>query len=154
MLPDDVFRERLEQTLMGLEAWAESTRDVASVNISASPHYWRMAVVPETEGACPFELLLKSTQTFGLKLGEEVYENERIEDFSIFSKIVHAVADGQVALVEIFNAQTELLLGLATKVVLSDGTTWMRERRVTPRPMPALEILEERRDRWYLPYRR
>ena len=47
MLPDDVFRDRLEATLVEVEAWATRTRDCASIDVMASPRYWRMVVLPQ-----------------------------------------------------------------------------------------------------------
>ena len=48
MLPDDVFRDRLEQTLVEIEAWARKTRDCATIDVGASQQYWRHA------GSSPF----------------------------------------------------------------------------------------------------
>ncbi len=154
MLPDDVFRDRLEETLVGLEAWAGETRDCAAIDIAASPRYWRMAVLPTAEGACPFELMLKSDQTFSLKLGDEVYEDRPIERFDLFLGLARAIAAGGVDRIGTFNALTEILVGIETRVTLQSGWEWIGARSLLPHPLPALEAAEERRTHRYLPYRR
>jgi hypothetical protein len=154
MLPDDVFRHRLEETLVALEAWAGDTRDCAAIDISASPRYWHMSVAPQADGTCPFELMLQSDQTFTLKLVDEVYEDRPIERFDLFLGLVEAIAAGAVDRIETFNAQTEIPLGVEMRVELAPGWDWIGAHRVTPRPVRALEAEEERRTHRFLPYRR
>lgn len=84
MLPNDVFRDRLERTLIDLEAWAKATADCAEIGIAASERYWRMVVVPNADLACPFELMIKSDQKFGLKLAAETYDDRPIERLDLF----------------------------------------------------------------------
>jgi hypothetical protein len=154
MLPDDVYRDLLERTLVELEAWANAIGDCAGVDIAASQHYWRIAVAQKIEGACPFELMIKADQTFTLKLAGEVYEDKPIDRFDFFLKLIDAVAAGRVERIETRNAQTGVRLAIATRVELADGWDWIGERRVTPQRMPALEADEERRAHRFLPYRR
>jgi hypothetical protein len=154
MLPDDVYRDRLEQTLVELEAWASPIHDCADVDIAASQRYWRISVAPKIEAACPFELMIKADQTFTLRLAGEVYEDRPVDRFDFFLKLVDAIAAGHVDRIETRNAQTGVLLAIETRVELKAGWDWIGERRVTPRRMPALEAEEERRAHRFLPYRR
>jgi hypothetical protein len=54
MLPDDVFRDRLEQTLVEVEKSVTGMRDCAAVDVTASPRYWSVVVLPFLAPACPF----------------------------------------------------------------------------------------------------
>ena len=154
MLSDDVFRDRLEQTLVDLEAWASGMRDCAEVEITASPHFWRMSVAPHIAGACPFELMINSNQTFSLRLASEVYENRPLDRFDFFLKLVNAIADGRVERTKTRNALTGVLLAIGVRVEIEDGWDWIGARRVTPEPLPALEAEEIRSTHRFLPYRR
>jgi hypothetical protein len=154
MLSDDVFRDRLEQTLVDLETWASGIHDCAGVDIAASQHYWRMSVAPHMAGGCPFELMIKSDQTFNLMLDNEVYEDRPLDRFDFFVKLVSAIVDGRVERTETRNALTGVLLGIEMRVEIEDGWDWTGARRVTPAPLPALEADEVRCTHRFLPYRR
>jgi hypothetical protein len=154
MLPDDVFRERLEQTLIGLEKWAQETRNCAEIEIIASDRYWRMDVRPSFPGACPFELLINSSQTFDLSLDGEVYENRPIENFDLFLKIANSIAAGRVEQIETRNALTGIPIAIAMRVELTDGFDWIGFRTVLKRARHLLEQDEVRRAFRYLPYGR
>jgi hypothetical protein len=140
MLPDDVFRDRLEPTLVDLEAWANGMRDCAKIDITASQRYWRLSATPHIAGGCPFELLIKSDQTFDLRLANEVYEDRPLDRFDFLVRLV--------------NALTGVLLGIGTRVEIEDGWDWTGDRRITPTPLPALEADEVRRTHRFLPYQR
>ena len=150
MLPDDVFRERLEQTLVELEAWAEKIRDCADADVDASQRHWRMSVVPYLPGACPFELLIKADQTFSLNIAGEFYEDKPLDRFDFFIKLVTAIADGRVERIETYSAPTGMLLGIAMRVEIEDGWDWIGSREVTRRRIPLLESEVERSARRYL----
>jgi hypothetical protein len=154
MLPDDVFRDRLERTLVDLEAWADGMRDCAEIDIAASPRYWRMSVAPHIAGGCPFELMINSDQTFDLRLASEVYENKPLDRFDFFVKLANAIAAGRVERNETRNALTGVLLAIGMRVEIQDGWDWTGVRRVTPVPLPALEADEERSTHRFLSYRR
>jgi hypothetical protein len=154
MLPNDVFRERLEQTLVDLEAWAQGNQDCADIEIAASERYWKMAVVPHFPRACAFELLIDADQTFGLMLQNEVYENRPIERFDLFPKLVTAIAAGRVERIETLNALTDLLLAIEMRVELADGWDWIGSRYLPVPSLSALKADEERRTYRFLPYRR
>ena len=154
MLSDDVFRDNLERTLVDLEAWSDAMRDCASIDIAASPRYWRLSVAPFIAGACPFDLMIKSDQTFDLRLAHEVYEDNPIEKFDIFLMLAAAIAAGSIDKIETHNADTGALLAIETRVGLAPGWDWIGERRIAPRLTPAIEPPEERRTHRFLPYRR
>jgi hypothetical protein len=154
MLPDDVFRERLEQTLIGLEKWAKETRDCANIEIIASDRYWRIDVRPSFPGTCPFELLINANQTFDLSLDGEVYESRRIENFGLFLKVAESVTAGRIERIETRNALTSILIAIAMRIELADGFDWIGSRTVLKRARHLLEQDEVRRAFQYLPYRR
>jgi hypothetical protein len=154
MLPNDVFRERLEQTLVELEAWAKGKRDCADIEIAASERYWKMAVVPHFPRACAFELLIDADQTFGLMLQEEIYEKRSIQRFDLFPTLVTAIAAGRVERIETRNSLTDLLLAVEMRVELADGWDWIGRRYLPVRSLSALKADEERRTYRFLPYRR
>jgi hypothetical protein len=149
MLPDDVFRARLEQTLVEIEAWAGKTRDCATIDVGASQKYWGMLVIPHFHMACPFELIIKSGQKFSLKLADEAYEDRPVEHFDLFPALARAIEAGHVERIEIFDAATDTLVGITTRVALAPGWDWIGERRIAP-PVDA----EECRTQRFLSYRR
>jgi hypothetical protein len=154
MLPDDVFRERLEQTLIELEAWAAEMRDCADIEISASEKYWRMSVQPHFPNACPFELLIHRNQTFDLALGGQHFENKPIERFDLFLKLVKAISAGRVDRIETRNTLTGVLIAIAMRVEITEGWDWLGHHTVLKRSLHALEQSEERQTFPFLPYRR
>ncbi len=149
MLPDDVFRNHLEQTLVDIEAWAEKARDCAAIDITASQKYWRMVVLPYLTSACPFELLINSDQHFSLKLANEVYENRPVERFDLFPSLARATEAGRAERIETFTATTDTRVAIATRVELAPGWDWIGERRLA-----SLGGAEECRTHRFLPYRR
>lgn len=149
MLSDDVFRDRLEQTLVDIEAWAAGIRDCADVGIAASERYWRIVVVPGEDLACAFELLVKADQTFDLRLAAETYEDRPIERMDLFPALVRAIEAGHVDKIEMYNVMTAALAGITMRVELKPGWDWIGQRRIAPSG-PA----EEWRTRRFLPYRR
>lgn len=149
MLPDDVFRDRLERTLVEVEAIVSKMRDCASVNVSATPRYWRVTVVPFFASACPFELMIKSDQKFNLKLASEVFENRPVDHFELFPHLIRAIDEGHVEKISKFDVTTGALVAVEMRVALGPGWEWSGERRIAP-PTPS----EEWRTHRYLAYRR
>jgi hypothetical protein len=113
-----------------------------------------MTVTPEMPGAAPFQLLLAASQRFSLKIGGEIYDDKPIDRFDFFPMLVRAIRDGRVARIETFNALTEALETIETRVELEDGWAWVGERRVGQRASRRLESAQERRTARFLPYRR
>jgi len=149
MLPDDVFRDRLEQTLVEVEKSIANMRNCAAVDVSASPRYWSVVVLPFLAAACPFELIIKADQKFSLKLAGEAFENRPVESFELFPHLVRAVEAGHVEKISKFDAMTETLVAIEMRVELERGWDWLGERRIRP-TTPA----EEWRTHRYLAYRR
>lgn len=154
MLPDDAFREQLEQTLIDLEAWAREMRDCADIEITASEQYWRMSVRPHFPNACPFELLIHRNQTFDLGLGGQHYEKKPVERWDLFLKLAQAIAAGRVDRIETRNALTGVLIAIAMRVEIAEGWNWLGRHTVLKRSLNALEQSEERQTFRFLPYRR
>jgi hypothetical protein len=152
MLPDDVYRDRLEKTLVELETWANGINDSADIAITASDRYWRMAVSPFLPGACPFELLIKAGQTFDIALAGEVYENKPVERFDLFPELVTAIAAGRVERIITRNTLTAIPIDVATRVELAPGLDWIAGRNVLKHFARQLEADEERQTRRFLPY--
>ncbi len=153
-LPDDVFRERLAETIAALEAWAAANRDCADIEMSNGIDYWRIRALPRMVGACPFELLFRTNQTFSLNLASEVYEDRRIDRFDFFVMFVRAVARGDVDRIETLSAQTGAREMIEMRVSLEDGWAWIGERRVSARAQRKLDGTETRKVRRFLSYRR
>jgi hypothetical protein len=149
MLPDDVFRDRLEQTLVEIEKSVAKMRDYAAVDVAASPRYWRVVVLPFFAAACPMDLMIKADQTFSLKLAGEAFEDRPVEHFELFPHLVRAIEAGHVEKISKHDAMTDALVAIEMRVALGPGWDWLGERRIAP-----VTSAEEWRTHRYLAYRR
>lgn len=149
MLPDDVFRDRLEKTLVEIETSVARMRDYAAVDVTATPSYWRVVVLPVVPEACLFELMITSKQTFSLKLAEETFENLPVEHFELFPHLVRSIEAGDVEKISKSHAMTDELFAIEMRVALGPGWDWRGERRIA-KSLPG-EVWRTHR---YLPYRR
>jgi hypothetical protein len=154
MLPDDVFRSRLQSTITALRYWAPSIADAAHVEEAETGYYWKMIVTPTLAQGCAFELILHFDQRYDLVVDDETYESLPIESFEIFVPFVEAIADGNVVQRRWISRLTGLERSVETLVTMGGGGIW-RESRGEPHLMPSLEDDgTELRERRFLPYRR
>ena len=154
MLPDDVFRSRLQSTITALRYWAPSIADAAHIEEAETGNYWRIKVAPALQQACPFELILHFDQRYDLAVADESYESLPIESFDIFVPFVEAIADGSIVQRRWISRLTGLERSVETLVTLPGGGIW-RETRGEPHLMPSLDDDgTELRERCFLPYRR
>jgi hypothetical protein len=154
MLPDDLFRSRLQTTITGLKYWAPSIADAARIDETETGNYWKIAVKPRLANACPFELILHFDQHLDLAVGEESYEGLPIETFDLFLPFVEAISEGQVVQRRWISRLTGLERSVETLVMLAGGNIWRESRGASP-GMPSLDDDgTELRERRFLPYRR
>ncbi len=156
MLPDDLFRSRLQTTITALKYWAPSIADAARIEESETGNYWKIAVTPFLAKACPFELILHFDQHYDVAVGEESYESLPIESFDIFLPFVEAIADGRVVQRVWVSHLTGLERSVETLVMLADGGIWREARGTTlGTGLPSLDDDgTELREKRFLPYRR
>lgn len=154
MLPDDLFRTRLQATITALRYWAPSIADAAHVDQAETGDFWKIAVKPTITSACPFELILHADQRYDLAIADETYENRPIETFELFLPCAEAIAEGSVVQRHWVSRLTGLERSVETLVTLANGGIW-REARGAINGMPSLEDDgTELRERRFLPYRR
>jgi hypothetical protein len=155
MLPDDVFRSKLQTTITALRYWAPAIADSARVEESETGSFWKTTVAPFTPNACPFELILHFDQHYDVALDDETYEGLPIEGFDMFLPFVEAVADGQIVQRHWVSRFTGLERSVETVVTLANGGIW-RETRGAARTNapPAADDGNELIERRFLPYRR
>lgn len=154
MLPDDLFRSRLQTTITALKYWAPSIADAARVEERETGNYWKIVVAPQLAAACPFELILHFDQHYDLAVGEESYESLPIESFDLFLPFVEAISDGRVVQRRWVSRLTGLERSVETLVMLAGGGIW-RETRGTSTALPSLDDDgTELREKRFLPYRR
>jgi hypothetical protein len=155
MLPDDVFRSRLQSTITALRYWAPSVADAARLEETEASDYWRIQVAPEMASACPFELILHADQRYDLAIADETYESLPIETFEWFVPFANAIADGDVVQRRWISRLTGLERSIETLVMLGNGGIWREGRGATRQRMPTLDDDgTELRERRFLPYRR
>lgn len=155
MLPDDVFRSRLQSTITALRYWAPSIVDAARVEETETSDFWRMLVSPTVASACPFELILHADQSYDVAIADETYEARPIESFDWFIPFASAVAEGHVVQRRWISRLTGLERSVETLVVLPNGGLWREGRGAEPYQTPPLEDDgTEVRERRFLPYRR
>jgi hypothetical protein len=154
MLPDDVFRSRLQATITALRYWAPSIADTAHLEETETGDYWKIIVTPTVPSACPFELILHADQRYDLAIAEETYESRPIETFDWFVPFAEAIAGGNVVQRHWVSRLTGLERSVETLVTLPNGGIW-REGRGESHSLPTLDDYgTELRERRFLPYRR
>jgi hypothetical protein len=154
MLPDDVFRARLQSTITALRYWAPSIADSARLAEAETGDYWRLAVMPKVASACAFNVTLYNDQNYDLTIGGEVYGGRPLQSFDWFVPFAEAVADGNVMQRRWISRLTGMERAVETLVMLSGGGIW-REGRGGTQYRPTLEDDgSELRERRFLPYRR
>jgi hypothetical protein len=154
MLPDDIFRSRLQSTITALRYWAPSIADAARLEETENGDYWRIIVAPKVASACSFELILHSDQRYDLSVAEESYEGRPLEAFDWCIPFANAVADGNVVQRHWISRLTGLERLVETVVMLPSGAIW-REGNGASYQMPTLDDDgTELRERRFLPYRR
>jgi hypothetical protein len=155
MLPDDVFRSRLQTTVTALQYWAPSIADAAHVEQDETGTFWKLSVTPGMPKACPFELILHYDQSYDLAIGEESYESLPIASFDMFLPFVEAVAAGSVVQRHWVSRLTGLERAVETLVMLPNGGIWQEGRDGALPSRPSLDDDgTELRERRFLPYRR
>lgn len=154
MLPDDIFRTRLQSTITALRYWAPSIADAARLEETETGDYWRIIVTPKVASACPFELILHADQRYDLSVAGEVYEGRPLDTFDWCIPFANAVADGNVVQRRWISRFTGLERLVETVVMLPSGTIW-REGNGASHLTPTLDDDgTELRERRFLPYRR
>jgi hypothetical protein len=151
MLPDDVFRAKLDRTITDLRRWSGALTDCARIDEEDAARYWRLAVRPLAVGACPVELILHHRQHCDLAIADQAYEERAVAEFDLLLPLAEAIAAGRVLTRFKKSANTGASLAVETHVKLAGGEIWQADRRLRPNIIPGQTILE---DRWFLPYRR
>jgi hypothetical protein len=154
MLPDDVFRSRLQTTITALRYWAPSIADAAHIEEAETGNFWKIVMAPRLANACPLEMILHFDQRYDLAVADESYESLPIESFDLFVPFVEAIAEGNIVQRRWISRLTGLERSVETIVTLAEGSIW-REGRGAAQSMPSLEDDgTELRERRFLPYRR
>jgi hypothetical protein len=155
MLPDDVFRSRLQTTITALRYWAPSVADAARLEETETSDYWKIIVTPTVASACPFELILHADQRYDIAIADQTYESRPIESFDWFVPLASAIADGRVVRRQWISRLTGLERSVETLVTLPNGGIWREGRGEAPPRTPTIEDdVTELRERRFLPYRR
>lgn len=128
MLPQDVFRSRLEAAVASLSYWAPTIKDAARVEMSDEPSAWRMTVTPHLATACALELVIRADQLYDITIGGETYTGREIESLERFVPLAEAIADGRVIQRRWVTPSTGAEHSLATIITLADGSLWQGER--------------------------
>lgn len=132
MLPDDVYRSRLEAAIAGLRYWLPTVSDVATVTEAEGSGFWKMSVTPKAANACPFELVLRADQRHDLVIAGETFEDLPTKSLDIFVPLVEAIAEGRVVRCHWKSGATGAETAVETIVTLSDGREWSSARMLTP----------------------
>ena len=151
MLPDDVFRTKLDRTIADLRAWGQSVSDCAKVaDVQEKSHWWFVAI-PHARGACRFELILHHRQSIDIAIGSETYEDRPVDELDRLLALAEAIAAGRVYRRLRKSANTGAELAIETLVRLPGDEIWQADRWLHSGKPLGPSTLE---DRWFLPYRR
>ena len=150
MLSDDVYRTRFRACVSEIEAWLETLRSVARVEVGRDEASWRASVDPHVREACPFELMLRVDQHFDLTVGPETYEDQVISSLDHFAPLLRAIVAGRVITRQHITTATGTLTKIETIISPTDGAPWVGIRQL----MPRLQDGDVHRDQHYVPYAR
>lgn len=153
MLPDDVFRSRLEATVAALRYWVPTVSDAAKVTETAGDGYWKLAVRPFVATACPFDLMLRADQRYDITIAGETFEDLPVESLETFVPLITAIAEGRVVQRLRIAEASGRPLSLETIVRFPDSKLWSASRSLAP-PAAAREPETLLKDKHFLPYRR
>jgi hypothetical protein len=155
MLQDDAFRAGVRSAIGQIKTSLARLASVARIDETETGSYWRIAVEPRAENACPFELIVHlDRQSFDIVIGPESYENCSIDDAALLPAMVEAIVNGGVTTRRWYSANTGAQHSVDTIVPLLDGSDWQRSRLEGPiaRAIPAAGRISE--DHHYAPYAR
>lgn len=138
MLSDDVYRAQLEATIAALRYWVPQIADVARIEETDAPEYWKLTVTPHVANACPFELMLRADQKHDLMIASEAFEDRDTKDLNLFLPLVEAIASGNVVQRLTSSQMTGVLQAIETLVLMPKARTW-RETRTIDGGMPLPE---------------
>ena len=150
MLPDDVYRTKLQVAADGIRRATERLGDAADVQLKAEPARLRLALAPRIRGACPLELMSRADQRYDIEIGTELYEDGSIGSFDEFEALIQAIANGNVVTRHHFSAATGSLRSVETVVTISRDLEWRRGHDVGSSPTTTADTLVK--DRTFLPY--
>ncbi|NJM55193.1 MAG: hypothetical protein HC841_04105 [Verrucomicrobiae bacterium] len=151
MLPDDVFRTKLQAATAAIHRVTERLGSAADVQLKAEPSRLRLALAPRTHGACPLELMIRADQRYDIEIGTEFYEDCEISSFDELEALIEAITQGNVVTRHYFSAATGSLRSVETVVTLGDRE-WRRGHQVGRSPSALTETVVK--DRTFLPYSR
>jgi len=154
MLPDDVFRSRLQATITALRYWAPSIADTARLDEQETADFWCLKVSPRVPSACPFEMILYTDQRYDIAVAGESYDNRPIESFEWFVPFAEAVAEGNIVQRRWISRFTGLERAIETVVTLPNGGIWREANDSRPITPTLADDGAELRERRFLPYRR
>ena len=154
MHSDDVFRAQLQNTIASLRYWIPSIADAVRVEEIEDEGFWKISVIPKTQGACPFELIFRADRHFDMVIAGETFEDLELSSFDLFLPLVEAIADGRVIQRRRVSQATGALREIETIVLLKNGQDWRRLRTLGEATALVTSEDTERRDRHFLSYRR
>lgn len=155
MLQDDTFRAGLRSAIGQIKTSLARLASVARIEETETGSYWRIAVEPRAENACPFELIVHfERQAFDIVIGPESYEGCPIDDAALLPAMADAIVGGDVVTRRWRSANTGAPYSVDTLVPLPDGSDWQRSRLegAVARAIPAASRISE--DHRYAPYAR
>jgi hypothetical protein len=152
MLSDDVFRARLQAAIASIVYWKPQIADVAKIEETNAPEYWKINVTPHVANACPFELMLRADQKYDLMVAGEAVEDQDIDDLGLFLPLVDAIASGKVVQRISVSQMTGIQHVIETLVFMPGGKVWQQKRQLTE-TLPPQSTLETQ-VRQFLAYRR
>jgi hypothetical protein len=152
MLPTDTYRASYQATIRTLEQWLGTQQDVADVEVARADGSWRARVIPHAANACPFELALRTDQHYDLSVGSETYEDQPINNLSLFPDLLAAIAAGRVISRRFASAATGTVQAIETIVSPGDGIEWSGRRTFSSTAPAESEVVVH--DRHYVAYAR
>ncbi len=154
MLSDDVYRSQLTTAFAALKRLAGELSDAAQAETAETRDFVRLALLPKAAGACAVEIMLRADQLYDIAIGNEFYEDCKVERFDLFQPLVTAITRGDVIQRHHISAATGTERSIETIVTLPGGEIWRKGHvhgSVAPAIPDAATLLK---DRTFLPYRR
>lgn len=108
-----------------LRYWVPAVKDVAEILEFDEPEGWRLFVIPNVQGACPAEVLLRTDGLFDLEIAGETYGGLTLTSRDLLIRMLDGVALGRVCQRDWRMRATGASLHRETVIYIDEDAPWI-----------------------------